>query len=284
MIAGEYAAYPSLRETVSCQTPTSIDTKVYLSHPARFTTRIPTTWNPDDTLRYDYASRDGFISGRNLNDPDTNIASLDQASEIAASSWRFEGNARVSPRRWQGLDARSISSSSDPGAPISLVFVHPTALANGLSIYAELTTSNHFFKPTIGAVSFDPKVVTVELYVNTAADFMEAHSIMRNSIRWVELRSEALSTLSGYADTNQLWLAAGALQVLLAAIVSAGGDGHNALWTPDVVSRVAGLQASSGPTGQALGQGIGYLNIPGFSGNDDAGRAFAQSIRNLLAG
>jgi len=257
-------------------------TKRCLSHSTRLTFCIPAHWSPDRTLRYDYAYSNDFVVSQNLNVIYGHVSSIDHAARLVVSSWLYPDIASVAKHTWRGMDARLISASPDPSSPCSIVFPHPTGSESSGAFYCAITATRGYFASVTATISFDPHLITPELYAESAIDFMESRSLFRDRIDWNHLREQALLAIPPHSAPRYSWEAYPAINMVLDAIKSVGGDIHNRLTVNKRTVRQDMPRTAPGSSGLVIENTIGYLNVPGVSGTAPASASFSESLSELI--
>jgi len=124
----------------------------------------------------------------------------------------------------------------------------------------------------------------VAAYLESALDIMEQNSIKRDSVDWRSLRATTVRMAAGAETPADAYFA-------LRAALRRLGDGHSYFFTPEQVHALNNTGESSdalgpwiSPTGARLGEDIGYVSIPGFSGTNAARTTrFADEIQGVIA-
>lgn len=121
-----------------------------------------------------------------------------------------------------------------------------------------------------------------EAYLIKALDIMERHSIKRHEIEWVAFRQETLED-GGDAQTPEE-----TYEALRAALLRLG-DNHSD-FVPPPSQPPAGASAPTGsgapsraePSAVTLVPGMGYVDVPAFSGGGSAGDRHATTYHRLI--
>jgi len=265
------------------QSEATASTKLYVGQTARLTAIIPSTWTPDETLKYDYAGHDGFIASWPVSLPASVQESLDAACERVSRQELFGNAAEIEITTWRESPACVVRSTSEQAnRPAALVFANPVSTAFGPKDYVAVVVDADDFEEVTSSISFDLSAVTSALFLDSTIDYIATHSLWRDGEDWPVVRSEAQKLLKE-PNGNSLSAAVPAIQFVLERVKAAGGDGHNWL-SPPTNGASLPTYLYIAPTGTQLADGIGYLNIPGFLGAAESGNQFATEIRTILAG
>jgi hypothetical protein len=136
----------------------------------------------------------------------------------------------------------------------------------------------------VDARDLPPPSAAARRYVDAALDVMEAHSLNRRGIDWPSFRADVLAQARGAVDAGDAHLA---LRYALRNL----GDYHSYLVTPQTAASLAATPVSNARTGRAeidavgrpLGDGVGYLTVPGFAGGSPADQVrFADRIQSII--
>ncbi|HWV24937.1 MAG TPA: S41 family peptidase [Thermomicrobiales bacterium] len=259
------------------------DTRLYVGHDAQLTAEMPTQWQPDMTLTYDYAGVDGFIGSESIALPDH---SLDEACAAVAASERFSGHGVSKPRSWRNRPACEIGiGHGESDSPSALVFAHPHPAADGHNQYVSFFADSAHFERMLASISFDPSNVSADAYLDAAIDFAQTHSLWRDRMDWALTRRTAHDLLSNQPVDQGMGRAHRSIQYVVSEIWRVGGDGHN--WFGANMSGNAEASRSAPlplPTGELLSKSVGYLAVPGFGGDSDQALQFVTAGRDLIKG
>lgn len=99
------------------------------------------------------------------------------------------------------------------------------------------------------------------LYLTTALDIMQQHSVNRKKINWTTLRRQTLAMANGATDPVDTYAA------IISALTSLN-DYHSTFFAPNetaVYGSTAALTSSEKPRGQLLAHDIGYLELPTYN-------------------
>jgi hypothetical protein len=125
--------------------------------------------------------------------------------------------------------------------------------------------------------------VNAELYLNQALDVMEYNSIRRYEIDWVEFRAQARADAeaAGSVDPSDTYPA-------IVAALERIGDHHSFFRPPDAAPAGASDPPSStapsraAPSAMVVAPGVGYVDVPAFSGGGSEGDVLASSYHELI--
>lgn len=155
---------------------------------------------------------------------------------------------------------------------------HPVLLLTALAVWgcdAGLSDPD----PTLGPAA--------ELYLIAALDIMETKSVRRYEIDWPEFRETTRSAAEAAGAQN----AADTHPMLVDALARIG-DNHSFFVPAGSPFRVSGPSmdlrptptspASVDPSAQRIAPGIGYVDVPAFSGGGPAGDSVADEYHRLI--
>lgn len=255
---------------------------LYVGHGAKLTAEIPSHWEPDDNLEYDFVGRDGFIDSEPLSIQGRAAESLEAMCNHIAGADRFNFIGRVDPLTWRETSACTVrTSANEPDDPISIVLAHPTPAEDGHNSYIAVTVDGAHFDRIISTISFDLSKVSPLAYLDAAIDFIETHSLWRDAIDWAELRTEAHELFKGAREDESLQAAHAALEYVLERLQTKGADGHNWLSTSRQGASLPNFPYLV-PTGTQFANGIGYFVVPGFQGVEDEAALFTSEIHAIV--
>lgn len=273
------------QSTPSTTPATDSDSQLYVGHGAQLTAEMPSHWQPDMSLDYDYAFPDNFISSVAVSDRSLLYTSLHAVCDFVAALDQFDKDGEIESTTWRGMRACLIrSATKQTDDPISLVFAHPDPADDGHNAWVVFTVDAAHFEEITATNSFDPSRITPAAYLDSAIDFIETHSLWRDAIDWPEVRAEAHSYLDELVelglepDTLELETTYPAIQYVVDQLYAAGADGHNVFLTsaPPPVDR-----PYTSPGAAKLPDGVGYVSVPGLRGNEQA-VPFALEIRDRI--
>lgn len=110
-------------------------------------------------------------------------------------------------------------------------------------------------------------------YLEDALDVMESSSVRRHEIDWPVFREETFADAVGAETTSDTYPA-------IVAALERLGDGHSFFREP--VSTLP--PAEEDPPSATLLSGVGYLDIPAFSGGGEDGDSLATGYHRLIEG
>ena len=273
---------------VSASQPTP-DTRLILSHKARFTAEVPENWDIDLDQRADYISPDKneYIVASTY---PASMTSLTQACRSAAR--RFDAKDDPdSAITWVTFAAQigcRLESPNATGAanePLAVIFLHPNPLLSGIDDlpyfkYAGVMVDRAHFEAVTESMKFDLADVTPELYVSAAIDLLQAHSLVRDEIDWETVRTDAEAAISGDGVLP-------ALDVALEAL-DAAGDRHSYRWEPVQLDSFVGTSAedipeTKLPSSLAFSDQISYINLPPIQGDESVFELYATTGSEEIA-
>ena len=271
------AAMPATLEA----TPSNANgSRLYVGYDAQLTAEMPADWQPDMALLYDYAGSDGFVFSHSL---DVSPRSLDVACAAMANDDRFAGHGQSQSTTWRDKPACVVRFSGGGNrGPVALVFAHPHPAEDGHNQFVSIFVDASHFDSVLETVSFDPAKVTADAYLDAAIDFAQTHSLWRDRIDWVFTRGTAHDLLANQLADQGLGRAYKPLQYVASQIRQAGGDGHNWFSAGDGAGETSVPASVPLPAGELLTKAIGYIAIPGFTGNDDQALQFATAGRGII--
>jgi hypothetical protein len=262
---------------------TSEETRLYVSHGGRFTAQIPATWTPDYSLVNDRSGPGGYVGSSSITWYDPSISTLEDACEFVATDPQLVSNPAMEVTTWRNMPACLVrGDAGSAGSPVSLVFAHPEP-ATGLSEeFVAVTTSAEHFDAITESISFDPATVTAEAYLDSAIDSIESQSIMRDRVDWATVRREAHEQLGEDAEGGGFWQAHRALDLVMAWLKVAGGDAHNYVIGPGAASELFASGPNVGPSSGLSLDGVGYVAIPGFGGDQQQAEQFTDEMLAII--
>ena len=145
-----------------------------------------------------------------------------------------------------------------------------------------VTTSAEHFDAITESISFDPATVTAEAYLDSAIDFIESQSIMRDRVDWATVRREAHEQLGEDAEGGDFWQAQRALALVMAWLKVAGGDAHNYVIDPEAARGPFAPLPYVGPSSGLALDGVGYVAIPGFGGDEQQAEQFTADMHDII--
>jgi hypothetical protein len=257
-------------------------TRTALFHEARLTAEIPDDWIPDRQQRADYVSPEGagFIVTQAY---PRYVTSLTEACFSLAAAFGAADNP-ASVITWltvQGqIGCRLESPAMDaPTDPVGLVFRHPNPLRSGIDeslyfTYAGVMIDRAHFDEIAPTIDTSLAAMTPELYVDAAIDIAETQSLVRDDVDWPTLRGEALAAIAGDDPSP-------AIDVVLQALEDAG-DTHSYRWDAAqfdtfVATDAADVPQWQLPTGIAVSDEIGYINLPPIQGDRSVYELYATA-------
>jgi len=254
--------------------------RLYVGHDARLTAEIPADWQPDMALLYDYAGPDGFIFSQSL---DVSPMSLDTACAETANHNRFAGRGQSQRTTWRDQPACVVRSSGVGDlAPVALVFAHPHPAEDGHNRFVSIFVDAAHFDSVLETVSFDPARVTPDAYLDAAIDFAQTHSLWRDQLDRAFTRSTAHDLLANQPADQGLQRAHKPIRYVASQIRQAGGDGHNSFLEGGALGETSVPASVPLPTGESLTGAVGYIAIPGFTGDNDQALQFATAGRGIV--
>lgn len=99
------------------------------------------------------------------------------------------------------------------------------------------------------------------MYVTTALDIMQQHSVNRKKIDWTTLRRQTFALASGATAPVDTYAA-------INNALTSLNDNHSTFFAPNetaVSGRTAALTSSEKPHGQFVARDIGYLELPTYT-------------------
>jgi carboxyl-terminal processing protease len=119
---------------------------------------------------------------------------------------------------------------------------------------------------------------TVKFFYENLFDIVEKNAINRKKINWVEYRQKVLREV-GYAQTVESTESAMKLAMSLLQ------DNHSLIFVDNRSIISGGISCGVEPATQAPApqDGIGYVQVLGFTGSGESGKAFAEEIQAAIA-
>ncbi|NNF13498.1 MAG: peptidase S41 [Gemmatimonadetes bacterium] len=111
------------------------------------------------------------------------------------------------------------------------------------------------------------------VYISSALDIMEFNSVRRYEIDWTAFREETFAEAAGIMTIPETY------PVIVSALERIG-DGHSFFQEPIASAPPAAGNAPSA----ALVDGVGYLDVPAFSGGGEDGDSLALLYHGLIEG
>ncbi len=116
---------------------------------------------------------------------------------------------------------------------------------------------------TVSSASTPPPTLSPQarIYLTTALDIMQQHSVNRKKIDWTTLRRQTFALANGATTPEGTYLA---IEAALAAL----NDHHSSFRTPNetaVYGSTGALTSNEKPHGQLLAHDIGYLELPTYN-------------------
>ncbi|HWV36505.1 MAG TPA: S41 family peptidase [Thermomicrobiales bacterium] len=157
-------------------------TRVYVGHSARLTSRIPIAWSANLD---GYAGEDGFISTSTVS-----AESLDEAWSQVILEWGISPTPTITRTTWQGQPVCRFETgeAGDPAVTCVLAHPHPFDSPDGHQTHVAISADAAHIDGIMQSLDFDPSLVTPDLYVQGALDWMQANSLFTTSIDWEGLR------------------------------------------------------------------------------------------------
>lgn len=227
-----------------------------------------------DTLAGRRVRLSGYIRTRGVKDGTANLwAVIGGAGQEILSTDPLESKGATGTQRWTRY---SVEGYLPPEVTQIMFGVSFTGV--GTAWFDALTIE------AIG-VPGTPVPAAVRAYLDSALTLMQTYSIRRDSIDWPSFRATALDDARGarmIADLYPVLKLAierlGVRHTFFVTPVAAGAPVHGLVAAP--TSRKRG----SSPTGEMAGQRVGYLWVPGFTGNDPQQEtAFADTLQQAMA-
>jgi carboxyl-terminal processing protease len=164
-----------------------------------------------------------------------------------------------------------------------LVLRHPFPFADfGEEVdYVAVFADPTHYATIASSVDFSPDLVTPRAYLTSVLDHIEARSLWRDYVNWPDVRRQALATVTG---TSSLADADQAIQDALSELRNVG-DRHSLFVTPAGVE--LWLQGDPrgyiAPTGRRLANGIGYIALPSFEGDENAALRYGTTAQRIVS-
>lgn len=259
---------------------TNRETRLYVGHGTQLTAETPSHWSPDPSLAYDYAGWDGFISSEPLATWEHSSDSLEAASASVVDNEHFAGGGEIESTRWKHMPVHVVRSIVDASnGPVTLVLAHPAPAEDGHNDYVAVTVDAAHFDDIVATISFDRARVTPETYLGTTIDIIETHSLWRNAVNWPKVRDDAHAHINDDSANGPLSLAFPAIQHVLACLQNAGADAHHRLIGLRQESSTPAPAKTVEPVGSQLPNGVRYVSIPGFGGDEGEAVRFLTRLR-----
>jgi C-terminal processing protease CtpA/Prc len=163
--------------------------------------------------------------------------------------------------------------------------MHPNPLRSSLDHgayfkYAGIMVDRADFASVVASMDYSMENVTPELYLDAALDIIETNAFLRDEVDWPTVR-EAADASIGNGDPLP------GIDIALQALNDAG-DTHSYRWDASqldtyVDTGAADLPPTQLPTGVALTDRIGYINLPPMQGNESAAERYATTGNTALA-
>jgi C-terminal processing protease CtpA/Prc len=120
----------------------------------------------------------------------------------------------------------------------------------------------------------------VKKYIDKIIDIIKSYSIYKDSINWEILNLEVKEASKGVNDVAKTKNIVRRIMNTLREV----GDKHSFFMTPEKVKELSAEgHAISNPENKYLGNGIGYIKVPGFLDlNDAKAQNFAVTIQNKI--
>lgn len=260
--------------------------KPYLSHAGRFVAAIPTGWMPDRSLTFQYAGGGGYVSSWTLDMPwglMDRYLTLDQACTAGVDVY----GGKQSSTTVAGTPACLIEPVAvGDDQPVFVVMTHPKP--RGLQEFVLLTTNRGALDRILETVSFDLSGVSPQLYLDAALDVVSIRSLQRDLIDWEAVRAEAHATIANVSPEHGFQLAHQVLLDATAEIREVGGDGHNQFMSAAQVGNLGSAVTSRSQETLPIvlpddpAPGMVKIVVPRFSGSDEAGRRYVESLWTQL--
>lgn len=172
-------------------------TRVYVGHSARLTSRIPLAWSANLD---GYAGEDGFISTSTVS-----AESLGEACSQVIQEWGLSPAPAITRTTWHENPMRRFETggASDPDVTCVLAHPHPFDSPLGKVTHVAISADAAHIDGIMHSLDFDPSLVTPDLYVQSALDWMQANSLFTANIDWKNLRlwsseqAQAVSDIPG---------------------------------------------------------------------------------------
>lgn len=264
-------------------------TRLILSHSSRFTAEIPAIWHIDPTQWADYISPDGkgYLLTTTYGTGSASLTKLCQAMAVnfGAGDTPDRGITWITFHAQIACRVESPDATGAPDEPVGLLFLHPNPLRSGLDNgayfkYAGVIIDRADFDSIVQTMDFSLDQVTPQLYLDAALDIIEAHAFIRDKVDWAAVRVAAEATLEESDDPLV------GIDFALQALKDAG-DHHSYRWDASqldtyVDTGAADLPETQLPSGVALSDQLGYINLPPMQGNDSAGERYATTGNQVL--
>ena len=112
-------------------------------------------------------------------------------------------------------------------------------------------------------------------YLRAAIDTIRQYSIMRDSIDWLRYRERLLAYTPGVRTVQDTY-------PIIRYGTYALRDRHSRFLNPGPAKKIRSSTEYEQPTGAYLGNGIGYLKVPPFSGSRAAADEYATILQNVI--
>jgi len=113
------------------------------------------------------------------------------------------------------------------------------------------------------------------IYLDLALDYMQAHSIMRDTVDWPGLRAAAFANAANAQATGDTYTA-------IRQALHDLGDNHSRFLEPQEVNPATRSAGNRPPSASRLSDGFGYLEIPPFTGSAQAAVEYATQIQQQI--
>jgi hypothetical protein len=273
---------------VSASQPAT-ETRLMLSHKARFTAEIPADWGIDRAQNAEYISPDGTGYIVTTVYP-ASLASLTTACRSAAPVFDTadDPDQAITWTTFAGNDACRLESPEATGKdsePIGLIFRHPNPLRSGIDddayyTYAGIMVDRAHFDNVTSSMNFTLDDVTPELYVESALDIIEGHAYLRDEVDWETVRADALAIAADGDTMTGIDIALEALEAV--------GDGHSYRWDATQLddfndTDASDIPATQLPTGTAFTDQVSYINLPPIQGDESVSTLYATAGNQVIA-
>ncbi|MEU0083628.1 methyltransferase domain-containing protein [Streptomyces sp. NPDC006274] len=115
-----------------------------------------------------------------------------------------------------------------------------------------------------------------ESYLSTALDIMEKRSLVRRTVDWEQVRSEAFSRADGAQKPADTYGA-------ITSAVNSLHDGHSSFFAPEQAKRLeAPVTTFDDLRGRSLEGRFGYVSLPGVQGSEQSYEEYVQRGRRAV--
>lgn len=136
----------------------------------------------------------------------------------------------------------------------------------------------------LGSRQTEAPTAKAKAYLSRAIAIIKKHALVRDSIPWPKTQAALLSYAQGLQTEAQTY----PLILYLLDQLRRHGDNHSFFMRPEAaktLTATSSLASEPQPQARYLGDGIGYIAVPGFSGiNASRETAFASQIQRLIGG